>query len=125
MMKNWHEANNSEPYSSVPDNTKDHVSITTSGMSDVYARLYDKRSYTGVYRKRFEETRDDQQIHDLSCVMRPNLNHNEPRKKAFKLSKPSPKLRTRSTSVSIPSVAEVNVCIFFCIYILLCGDVCL
>lgn len=64
---------------------------------NVYDRLYDKRSYTGVYRKRFEgdgrinadtqvslmrahhpktagAPNSDQTIHALSSLMRPNLN---------------------------------------------------
>lgn len=53
--------------------------------SDVYARLYDKRSYTGVYRKRFElECRDLSEcvVHDLSNTMRTNLKYDvDPRTK--------------------------------------------
>ncbi|TMW64959.1 hypothetical protein Poli38472_009126 [Pythium oligandrum] len=49
-----------------------------SRRADVYERLYDRRSYTGVYRKRFElEIHDltDTVVHDLSSTIRPNLNY--------------------------------------------------
>ncbi|DBA04893.1 TPA: hypothetical protein N0F65_006895 [Lagenidium giganteum] len=52
-------------------------SASSSQKRDVYARLYDKRSYTGVYRKRFENDCYDQSecvVHDLSNAIRPNLN---------------------------------------------------
>ncbi|KAJ0400745.1 hypothetical protein P43SY_005466 [Pythium insidiosum] len=46
--------------------------------ADVYERLYDRRSYTGVYRKRFEldiQDLSETVVHDLSEAIRPNLNH--------------------------------------------------
>lgn len=56
-----------------------------SGTRDVYARLHDKRSYTGVYRKRFEgECHDLSEcvVHDLSNTMRTNLKYDvDPRTK--------------------------------------------
>jgi hypothetical protein len=46
--------------------------------TDVYERLYDVRSYTGVCRKRFEiDIHDvsDTVVHDLAGMIRTNLNH--------------------------------------------------
>lgn len=51
---------------------------------NVYSRLYDPKSYTGVYKKRFEGECNDLTelvVHDLSDTMRPNLNHNACRTK--------------------------------------------
>ncbi|KAG2511729.1 hypothetical protein BBO99_00007659 [Phytophthora kernoviae] len=46
--------------------------------TNVYSRLYDPKSYTGVYRKRFENDCHDlteSVVHDLSNAMRTNLNY--------------------------------------------------
>jgi hypothetical protein len=52
---------------------------------DVYSRLYDPKSYTGVYRKRFEMDCHDiseHNVHSLSNMMRTNLNYDvDPRTK--------------------------------------------
>lgn len=56
-----------------------------AGRRDVYSRLNDPRSYTGVYRKRFELDCHDiseQNVHSLSHMMRTNLNYDvDPRTK--------------------------------------------
>lgn len=52
---------------------------------DVYSRLADPKSYTGVYRKRFEMDCHDiseHNVHSLSNMMRTNLNYDvDPRTK--------------------------------------------
>lgn len=72
--------------SSNPNSTGRRTSSSSSSSSsDVYARLYDKRSYTGVYRKRFElECHDLSEcvVHDLSNTIRTNLKYDvDPRTK--------------------------------------------
>uniref|UniRef100_K3WU00 Uncharacterized protein n=1 Tax=Globisporangium ultimum (strain ATCC 200006 / CBS 805.95 / DAOM BR144) TaxID=431595 RepID=K3WU00_GLOUD len=73
-----------------------------AGARDVYARLYDKRSYTGVYRKRFEgECHDLSEcvVHDLSNTMRTNLKYDvDPRTKRMS----SPRLNIPSANLNAP-----------------------
>ncbi|ETO67872.1 hypothetical protein F444_15238 [Phytophthora nicotianae P1976] len=59
-------------------------SASTPRKSNVYSRLYDPKSYTGVYKKRFEADCNDlteRVVHDLSNAMRTNLNHDVNRPK--------------------------------------------
>jgi hypothetical protein len=69
----------------------DALTLTASDHSqrqpdDVYKRLHDVRSYTGVYRKRFElkiHDLTDTVVHDFAGTVRPYLNHdveNRPRR---------------------------------------------
>ncbi|EGZ29591.1 hypothetical protein PHYSODRAFT_467383 [Phytophthora sojae] len=58
---------------------------STPRKSNVYSRLYDPKSYTGVYKKRFESDCHDlteRVVHDLSNAMRTNLNYDVSRPKA-------------------------------------------
>ncbi|CEG41946.1 dead deah box rna helicase [Plasmopara halstedii] len=57
---------------------------STSHKLSVYSRLYDPKSYTGVYKKRFEDECNDLSelvVHDLSNTTRTNLNHDVSRTK--------------------------------------------
>eukprot|EP00644_Phytophthora_capsici_P013408 jgi/Phyca11/507660/fgenesh2_kg.PHYCAscaffold_29_\ len=68
--------------------------------SNVYSRLYDPKSYTGVYKKRFEADCNDlteRVVHDLSNAMRTNLNYDVNRPKQRTSS-----LRNLSSSSSAP-----------------------
>ncbi|KAI9911451.1 hypothetical protein PsorP6_009501 [Peronosclerospora sorghi] len=67
-----------EPSSSAATNATPQATETTSHKLSVYSRLSDPKSYTGVYKKRFETDYHDETervVHDLSDTMRPNLNH--------------------------------------------------
>ncbi|KAG6948829.1 hypothetical protein JG688_00014922 [Phytophthora aleatoria] len=88
-----------------PDTTQQTTAApptpSTPRKSNVYSRLYDPKSYTGVYKKRFEADCNDlteRVVHDLSNAMRTNLNYDVNR----------PKQRTasiRNTSSSNSSLA--------------------
>lgn len=55
----------------------EEVETNSTQRADVYTRLYDVRSYTGMYRKRFDlEVHDvtDSIVHDISTTIRTNLN---------------------------------------------------
>jgi hypothetical protein len=57
---------------------------STPRKSNVYSRLSDPKSYTGVYKKRFEADCHDlteRVVHDLSNAMRTNLNYDVSRPK--------------------------------------------
>lgn len=62
-----------------------HAEEPAAARKDVYSRLHDPRSYTGVYRKRFETDAQDlseHNVHDLGNMMRTNLNYDvDPRTK--------------------------------------------
>lgn len=77
---------------------------TTTG--DVYTRLYDRRSYTGVYRKRFEVEcydRSERVVHDLSNTMRTNLNYDvDPRTKRAS----SPRVRLPTSTDEVPAMVQ-------------------
>ncbi|KAG7401781.1 hypothetical protein PHYBOEH_011070 [Phytophthora boehmeriae] len=68
--------------------------------TNVYSRLYDPKSYTGVYRKRFENDCHDlteSVVHDLSNAMRTNLNYDVSRPKR------TASARNLSSNVSTPN----------------------
>ncbi|OWZ06537.1 hypothetical protein PHMEG_00021194 [Phytophthora megakarya] len=72
---------------------------TTPRKSNVYSRLYDPKSYTGVYKKRFEADCHDlteRVVHDLSNAMRTNLNYDVNR----------PKQRTATPAPPVPAPAS-------------------
>lgn len=75
---------------------------------DVYTRLYDRRSYTGVYRKRFEVEcydRSERVVHDLSNTMRTNLNYDvDPRTKRAS----SPRVRLPTATDEVPAMVTTR-----------------
>ncbi|KAH7488783.1 hypothetical protein PRIC1_007060 [Phytophthora ramorum] len=76
------------------------TSTSTPRKSNVYSRLSDPKSYTGVYKKRFEADCNDlteRVVHDLSNTMRTNLNYDVSR------SKRTASIRNISSSNAVPS----------------------
>ncbi|KAF4029874.1 hypothetical protein GN244_ATG18363 [Phytophthora infestans] len=85
---------------------------STPRKSNVYSRLYDPKSYTGVYKKRFEADCNDlteRVVHDLSNAMRTNLNHdvNRPKQRAVSSRSNSSSSSSQAPALS-PTAAQVE-----------------
>ncbi|KAE9081004.1 hypothetical protein PF010_g22160 [Phytophthora fragariae] len=87
------------------------LTTSTPRKSNVYSRLYDPKSYTGVYKKRFEADCHDlteRVVHDLSNAMRTNLNYDVSRPKQRTASIRNIPTPVPSTPVLQPSPAPVE-----------------
>ncbi|KAG7376585.1 hypothetical protein PHYPSEUDO_013123 [Phytophthora pseudosyringae] len=99
-----------------PDSTQQPTTTppapSTPRKTNVYSRLYDPKSYTGVYKKRFEADCNDlteRVVHDLSNAMRTNLNYDvtRPKQRTASLRNISSSSSSSSSLASAPAPSPV------------------